>query len=123
MKDFMKGLKLWAGIAGVVVAAYILIVSGYEAAWNLLTTSGHINGIIGIVIAGLLLAGSIVRIAMRDAEDDSGSIISLLLFAVATALAFGISPIYHYMRGWALLCLAMAIISVIMIMIRDSRKS
>ncbi len=119
----MKGIKLWAGIVGIVIAAYILVTSGFEAAWNLLTTSGHFNGMIGIIIAGLILAGSIVRIAMRNAEDDSGSIISLVLFGVATALAFVISPIYHYMSGWAILCLVMAIISVIMIMIKDSRKS
>lgn len=119
----MKGIKLWAGIVGIAVAAYILVVSGFEAAWNMLTTSGHFNGIIGIVIAGLLLAGSIVRIAMRNAEDDSGSIISLVLFAIATALAFFISPLYHYMRGWAIVCLIMAIISLAAIMIKDRRKS
>ncbi len=119
----MKGIKLWAGIIGIIIAAYILIVSGFEAAWNMLTTSGHINGVIGIIIAALLLAGSIVRIALRDAEDDSGSIISLILFGIATAVAFGLTPIYHYMRGWAFLCLGMAILSVIAIMIKDRRKS
>lgn len=119
----MKGLKLWAGIAGIVIASYILVVSGYEVAWNVLTTSGHFNGIIGIVIAGLLLAGSIVRVAMHSSEDDSGSIVSLVLFAVATALAFFISPLYHYMRGWAIICLVMAIISVAAIMIRDRKHS
>lgn len=119
----MKGLKLWAGIAGVAIAAYILVVSGFEAAWNQLTTSGHFNGVMGIIIASLLLAGSIVRIVMRSAEDDSGSIISLVLFAVAAALAFFISPLYHYMRGWAIVCLIMAIISVIAIMIKDRKNS
>ena len=119
----MKELKFWAGIAGIVIASYILVVSGYEAAWNLLTTSGHFNGIMGILIASLLLAGSIVRIAMRNADDDSGSIISLVLFAVATALAFFISPLYHYMRGWAVVCLIMAIISIMAIMIRDKKNS
>ncbi len=119
----MKGLKLWAGIIGIVIASYILVVSGYEAAWNVLTTSGHFNGIIGIVIAGLLLAGSIVRVAMHSSEDDSGSIVSLVLFAIATALAFFISPLYHYMRGWAIICLVMAIISVAAIMIRDRKHS
>ena len=119
----MKGLKLWAGIAGVAIAAYILVVSGFEAAWNQLTTSGHFNGLIGIVIAVLLLSGSIVRIAMRNAEDDSGSIISLVLFGIAAALAFFISPLYHYMRGWAIVCLVMAILSVIMIMLENRSNS
>ena len=119
----MKGLKLWAGIAGIAISAYILVVSGFEAAWNLLTESGHFTGVIGIIIAVLLLAGSIVRIAMRDAADDSGSIISLVLFAVATALAFFISPLYTYMRGWAYMCLIMAIISVVAIMIKNMKKN
>ncbi len=119
----MKSIKLWAGIIGVVIASYILVTSGFEAAWNMLTTSGHFNGIVGIIIAALILAGSIIRIAMRNAEDDSESIISLVLFAVAAALAFFISPIYHYMGGWAILCLVMAILSVIMIMFRNRRQS
>ncbi len=117
----MKGIKLWAGILGIVIAAYILLISCYEAAWNVLTTSGHFNGIIGIVIAGLLLAGSIVRIGMRSVEDDSGSIISLVLFAVAAAIAFASTPIYHYMQGWAIVCLSMGIISIIMIMWKNSK--
>jgi len=118
----MRQFKLWAGIIGILVAAYILVISCYEAAWNVLTTSGHINGIIGIIIAVLLLAGSIVRIGMRSAIDDSGSIISLLLFGMAAALAFVISPIYHYMSSWAVICLLMAVISVTMIMLKDRRK-
>lgn len=118
----MKTFKFWAGIAGVFIAGYLLIVSCFEAAWNLLTTSGHFNGFIGLAIAGLLLAGSIVRIAMRDAEDDSGSIISLALFGVATALAFFVSPLYKYLKGWAILCLVMAVISVIMITLKDRKK-
>ena len=84
----MKNIKLWAGILGVIFAVYLLLISCYEAAWNVLTMSGHFNGIAGIVIAVLLLAGSIVRIGMRGAEDDSGSIISLVLFSVAAAIAF-----------------------------------
>jgi len=118
----MKGIKLWAGILGIIVASYILIVSCYEAAWNMLTMSGHINGIIGIIIALLLLAGSIVRIGMRGSEDDSGSIISLVLFGIATGLAFAITPIYRYMRGWAIICLVMAIISVAMIIAKNRRS-
>ena len=76
----MKNAKLWLGILGILIAGYFLIVSCYEASWNYLTSSGHINGITGILIASLFLAGSIVRIIMRGAEDDSGSIISLVLF-------------------------------------------
>ena len=67
----MKTVKLLAGILGIVIAVYILLISCYEAAWNVLTMSGHINGFIGILIAALLLAGSIVRIGMRSAEDDA----------------------------------------------------
>ena len=74
----MKNAKLWLGILGILIAGYFLIVSCYEASWNYLTSSGHINGITGILIASLFLAGSIVRIIMRGAEDDSGSIISLV---------------------------------------------
>lgn len=118
----MKTVKLLAGILGIVIAAYILLISCYEAAWNILTTSGHINGVIGIVIAGLLMAGSIVRIGMRSAEDDSGSIISLVLFAVATAIAFATAPIYKYMHFWAIICLVMGILSVIAIMWKNARR-
>ncbi len=117
----MKSIKLWAGILGIVIAVYILLISCYEAAWNVLTMSGHINGVIGIIIAGLLMAGSIVRIGMRKAEDDSGSIISLVLFAVASAIAFALTPIYRYMQTWAIVCLVMGIISVLMIMWKNSR--
>ena len=118
----MKHIKLWAGILGLVIGAYIMLVSCYETAWNLLTTSGHFNGIAGIVIAVLLLAGSLVRIGMRSSSDDSGSIISLVLFAIAAAIAFAISPIYHYMKGWAIVCLVMGILSVLMIMWENSRQ-
>lgn len=117
----MKNIKLWAGILGIVIAGYILLISGYAAAWNVLTMSGHINGFIGIVIAGLLMAGSIVRIGMRKAEDDSGSIISLVLFAIAAAIAFAITPVYRYMQPWAMICLAMGILSVLMIMWKNTR--
>ena len=113
----IRHMKLWFGILGIVLAAYILMISCYEAAWNILTMSGHINGVIGILIAGLLLAGSIVRISMRRSEDNAGSVISLVLFACAAALAFAISPIYHYMSGWAIICLIMGLLSVLMIMI------
>ena len=118
----MKHIKLWAGILGLVIGAYIMIISFYEAAWNLLTTSGHFNGVVGIVIAVLLVAGSLVRIGMRNGSDDSGSIISLVLFAVAAAIAFAVTPIYHYMQKWAIVCLVMGIISVLMIMWKNSRK-
>lgn len=117
----MKNIKLIAGILGIVIAAYILLISCYAAAWNVLTMSGHFNGIVGIVIAALLMAGSIVRIGMRSAEDDSGSIISLVLFAIAAAIAFAITPIYRYMQGWAIICLVMGILSVLMIMWKNSR--
>ena len=117
----MKTIKLLAGILGVVIAVYILLISCYEAAWNVLTMSGHINGIIGIVIAGLLMAGSIVRIGMRGSEDDSGSIISLVLFAAATVIAFALTPVYRYMHDWAMICLIMGILSVLMIMWKNSR--
>ena len=89
----MKHIKLWAGILGLAAGAYIMVVSCYEACWNVLTTSGHFNGIAGIIIAILLLAGSLVRIGMRSAPDDSGSIISLVLFAIAAALAFAVGTI------------------------------
>lgn len=118
----MKHIKLWAGILGIILAAYLLIISFYEASWNMLTSSGHINGITGMIIAGLLLAGSIVRIWMRSAEDDSGSIISLVFFGIAAALAFSMTPIYHYMQGWAIICLLMGILSVLMIMWKNARQ-
>ena len=116
----MKNIKLWAGILGIVAAVYILLISCYEAAWNMLTTSGHVNGIVGIIIAILLMAGSIVH---QDCavDDDSGSIISLVLFSVGAAIAFAVSPIYRYMQGWAIVCLFMGIISVLMIMWKNSR--
>ena len=116
----MKSIKLLAGILGVVIAVYILLISCYEAAWNVLTMSGHFNGFAGIVIALLLLAGSIVRIGMRSAEDDSGSIISLVLFAIAAAVAFASTWIYRYMQTWAIICLVMGILSVLMIMWKNS---
>ena len=94
----------------------------YEASWNLLTTSGHFNGIAGIVIAVLLLAGSLVRIGMRSASDDSGSIISLVLFAIGASIAFAVTPIYRYMQKWAVICLIMGILSVLMIMWKNSRQ-
>lgn len=117
----MKTVKLLAGILGIVIAVYILLISCYEAAWNVLTMSGHINGFIGILIAALLLAGSIVRIGMRSAEDDAGSILSLVFFGIATALAFAMTPIYRYMYTWAVICLVMGIISVLAIMWKNSR--
>ena len=119
----MKRIKLWVGILGIVIAAYILLISCYAAAWNILTMSGHFNGAVGIIIAVLLMAGSIVRIALRGAEDDSGSIISLVLFAIAAALAFAITPIYRYMQYWAIVCLVMGILSVLMIMWKNSRAN
>lgn len=118
----MKTLKLWAGIAGIVVSGYFLIVSCYAAAWNSLTMSGHINGIMGIIVSALLLAGSIVRISMRDADDDSGSIISFVLFALASVLAFLVTPIYRYMSVWAVICLVMAALSVLMILIQNLKE-
>ena len=118
----MKSIKLLAGILGVVIAVYILLISCYEAAWNVLTMSGHFNGFAGIVIALLLLAGSIVRIGMRSAEDDSGSIISLVLFSIAAAVAFASTWIYRYMQTWAIICLVMGILSVLMIMWKNSRR-
>ena len=117
----MKTIKLLAGILGIIIGVYILLISCYEATWNVLTMSGHFNGIVGIIIAALLLIGSIVRIGMRSAEDDSGSIISLVLFAVATAIAFALTPIYRYMQGWAIVCLVMGILSVLMIMWKNSK--
>ncbi len=119
--SMMKNIKLWAGILGIVVSVYILLISCYEFAWNSLTTSGHVNGIVGIIIAVLLMAGSIVRISMRSVDDDSGSIISLVLFGVGAAIAFALSPIYKYMQGWAIICLVMGIISVLMIMWKNSK--
>ncbi|HCI74612.1 MAG TPA: hypothetical protein DHV42_08780 [Lachnospiraceae bacterium] len=116
----MKNIKLWLGIVGVVIAVYILLISCYEAAWNVLTMSGHFNGIAGIVVAVLLLAGSVVRIGMRGAEDDSGSIISLVLFACGAAIAFATTVIYHYMQNWAIICLVMGIVSVLMIMWKNA---
>ena len=117
----MKTIKLLAGIFGILIAVYILLISCYEAAWNVLTMSGHVNGVVGIVIAVLLMIGSIVRIGMRSAEDDSGSIISLVLFAAATAIAFALTPVYRYMQTWAIVCLVMGILSVLMIMWKNSR--
>ena len=118
----MRHIKLWAGILGILIAVYILLISCYEAAWNVLTMSGHFNGIVGIVIAVLLMVGSIIRIGMRGAEDDSGSILSLVFFAVAAAIAFAITPIYRYMQFWAIICLVMGILSVLMIMWKNSRS-
>ncbi len=115
----MKQLKLWAGIAGIIAAGYFLIISFYEASWNYLTSSGHINGALGIVIASLLLAGSIVRIAMRRFDDDSGSIISLVLFGVAAAVGIAATPIYHYLQNWAILCAVMAVLSIVMIIVKN----
>ena len=62
------------------------------------------------------------QVAAGNGSDDSGSIISLVLFAVAAAIAFAVTPIYHYMQKWAIVCLVMGIISVLMIMWKNSRK-
>ncbi len=115
----MKQLKLWAGIAGIIAAAYFLLVSLYEASWNYLTNSGHINGAIGIVIAALLLIGSIIRIIMRHFEDDSPSIITLVIFAVAAGIGLAATPIYHYLQNWAILCILMAVISAAAIIMKN----
>ncbi len=117
----MKHITLWAGIAGIIAAGYFLVVSLYEASWNYLTSSGHINGALGIVIASLLLVGSIVRISMRRFEDDSGSIISLVFFGIATAVGLAATPIYHYLQNWAILCGAMAVLSIAVIIVKNRR--
>lgn len=115
----MKTTKMVSGILGVAFSLYILVTSFQAAMWNMLTMSGHFNGGAGIVIGVLLLAGSIIRLCTTGVKDDSGSIVTLVFFAVGAAIAFALSPIYSYMVPWALACLAMAIISVIAIILKN----
>jgi|GEM_PF-3503584 len=117
----MKQVKLTAGILGVLAAAYFLLISGRAMVWNVLTASGHINGVLGIVIAVLLLAGSVIRICTHSAQNDEGSLVSLVLFAVAAAIAFASTRVYSYMGHWAILCLVMAILSVGVITWRNAK--
>lgn len=115
----MKVTKMVSGMLGVAFSLYILITSVQAAMWNMLTMSGHFNGGAGIVIGVLLLAGSIIRLCTIGVKDDSGSIVTLVFFAVAAAIAFALTAIYGYMAPWALACLAMAAISVIAIYLKN----
>lgn len=111
----MKTWKLVSGILCIVLSLFVLFQSCAAGLSNSLQNNGEVGGSAGVIVAIMLLAGGIVSIATRKG-GKGGNIVLIVMFGIAALLGFTLAGSYGDLviwAGWCLICMVLAIISLV----------
>ncbi len=112
----MKVWKLVSGILNIILFVFVTFQSCAAGVANALQENGESSGSAGLIVAIMLLAGGIVAIATRKSEGKGGNIALVVLHGIASLTGFALAGSYKDLNiwaGWSLICLILAVISII----------
>ena len=97
----MKTWKLVSGIISIVLSVFVVFQSMMAGLANALEESGQSSGSAGLVVSICMLCGGIV------------SIVSIILFGLATLTGFVLAGNYSDLYIWSFWCLINTILAII----------
>lgn len=101
----MKTWKLVSGILSIILFVVVALQSCAAGVANSLGDGKDAGGGAGILVAILMLAGGIVSIATRKSKGKGGNISLIVLFGIATFMAFiGATGIFKDLLIWGIWC-------------------
>lgn len=112
----MKIWKLVSGILNIILFFFVALQSCAAGMSNALEENGEVGGTAGVIVAVMLLAGGITSIATRKSTEKGGDIALTILFGLGALFGFLLSGSYSDLRiwaGWCVICLVLAIISML----------
>ncbi len=109
----MKTWKLVSGVLTIVFSFLVLLQSCAAGFVNSVEQSGDAGGSAGLIVAVMMLAGGIVAIATRKSTGKGGNITLIVLFALASIVAFPNSKVYQDLKVWGIWCLINLVIAII----------
>ena len=121
----MKIWKLIAGILSILISGFVTFQSFAAGLVNTLEDNGQTSGTIGLIVATLILTGGIVSIVVHRSERKGGNIGLIVVFSLAALIGFTGYGNYSDLIVWSCWCMlnvVMAIISLIIMSVRNKRK-
>ena len=121
----MKIWKLIAGILSILISGFVTFQSFAAGLVNTLEDNGQTSGTIGLIVATLILTGCFVSIVVHRSERKGGNIGLIVVFSLAALIGFTGYGNYSDLIVWSCWCMlnvVMAIISLIIMSVRNKRK-
>jgi len=112
----MKVWKLVSGILSIVLFVLVAMQSCAAGVANTLEENGEIGGSVGIIVSVMLLVGGIVSISTRKSEKKVENIALIVLYGIGSLIGFALAGSYADLKiwaGWCLVCVILAVISMI----------
>ena len=112
----MRIWKLVSGILNIVLFFFVTLQSCAAGLSNALEENDEVSGSAGVIVAVMLLAGGIVSIVTRNSKGKGGNIALIVLFGLGAFFGFVLAGSYADLRIWAawcLICLVMAVVSIV----------
>lgn len=109
----MRVWKLVAGIISILLFVVVMFQSCAAGFINAVESNGGSSGSFGVFFAFLILAGGIVSIASRNSEGKGGNIAIIVIFGLATIVAFGGHGNYADLIIWGVWTLINAVVAII----------
>ena len=109
----MKTWKLVSGVLTIVFSFLVLLQSCAAGIVNSVERSGDAGGSAGLIVAVMMLAAGIVAIATRKSPGKGGNIVLIVLFALASIIAFPNSKVYQDLKVWGMWCLINLVVAIL----------
>lgn len=109
----MKVWRLVAGILSCVLFGFVSMQSCAAGLSNALQENGEVSGSAGLLVAIFMLSGGIVSIATRKSSGKGASIALMIIFGLASLLAFSNSGSFTDLKVWGSWCLINAVLAVV----------
>lgn len=111
----MKTWKLVSGILSIILFTVVSLQSCAAGLGNAIAENGESGGSAGLIVSIMLLSGGIVSIATRKGSKG-GNIAIIILYGIGALLGFTLAGSYtdlNIWAGWCLICVVLAIVSLI----------
>lgn len=118
----MKTAKLVFGIISIALTAVIIFQSCAAGIYDVIGSTGESSGMAGVLVAILMIAGSITMLATRSQGQVGGSVACLVLFLLAALIGFTLAGSYGDLRLWAAWCLIVAALNLVSLIKKKSKE-
>jgi len=122
----MRIWKLIAGILSILISGFVAFQSFAAGVVNTLEDNGQSSGTIGLIVGTLILTGGIVSIVVHRSERKGGNIGLIVIFSLAALIGFTGYGNYSDLVVWSCWCVLnviMAIISLIVMSVRNRKRA
>ncbi len=109
----MKTWKLVAGILSILLFFIVMFQSCAAGVVNAIESNGGSSGSYGAFFAFLILAGGIVSIATRNSTGKGGNIALIVIFGLATIIAFFAHGNFSDLVVWGFWSLINTILAIV----------